>query len=318
MKVLIPQDITDAGKAYLSEHGYEFVVGSGYDEETMATEIVDCDALLLRTANVSRKVMESGKKLKVIGRHGVGVDNIDLEAATDLGIQVTNSPLSNGDAVAEHTVALILACGRHLTEMNGHVRSGDWEMRNRIKLMEASGKTLGLVGFGRIASGVAQKCALGLGMKVIAYSRSIAQGKVELPEYITAAGSMDEIFALSDYVSLHIPATEETKGSIDLSCFEKMKESAFLINTARGEVVNQGDLVEALSKGMIKGAALDVLAVEPPAEDDPILSLENVILTPHCGALTYSAFDNMGVHAAMGIHEVLSGGNVTWPVNRLA
>lgn len=315
MKVLIPQDITEAGKKYLAEAGLEYMVGTGYDEETMCREIADCDALLIRTAQVSEKVMEAGKNLKVIGRHGVGVDNLDLEAATKLGIQVTNSPLSNSDAVAEHTVALILACGHHLTEMNDHVRQGDWELRNRVKLMEASGKTLGLVGLGRIGQSVAKKCALGLDMKVKAYSRSIAT--MDLPDYLEPATSLDEIFSTSDYVSVHVPLTFQTNSSIDLSCFQKMKPTAFFINTARGEIVCEKDLVKALEDGLIAGAALDVLEKEPPQENHPLFGLPQVILSPHCGALTEQAFDNMGVHAAMGIVSVLRGEKPQWCVNTL-
>lgn len=316
MKVLIPQEITQAGKDYLEQAGLEYVVGSAYDEETMAREIVDCEALLIRTAKVSGTVMEAGKKLKVIGRHGVGVDNIDLAAATRLGIQVTNSPLSNADAVAEHTVALILACGRHLIEVNDSVRQGDWEIRNRMPFVEASGKTLGLVGLGRIGQSVAQKCALGLSMKVKAYSRSI--GTMDLPDYLEAAASMDEIFETSDYVSVHMPLNFQTNSSIDYACFRKMKPTAFFVNTARGEIVNESDLVQALEEGLIAGAALDVLEKEPPRADHPLFGLPQVILTPHSGALTGQSFDNMGVHAAMGIVSVLRGEEPLWPVNSLS
>lgn len=315
MKVLIPLDITQAGKDYLTSHGYDYKVGSSTEEEVVAKEIADCDALLIRTSKVTRHIMESAKNLKVIGRHGVGVDNIDLEAATELGIQVTNGPTSNADSVAEHTVALLLACGHHILQMNHYARHNQWEMRDAIKLNQASGKTLGLIGYGRIGQAVAQKCALGLSMNVIAYSPSIASKK--LPPYITAAASMEEVLEQADYVSLHLPATEKTKHSINQDAFARMKSTAYLLNTARGEVVHEGDLYTALSTGVIAGAGLDVLETEPPTPDHPLFSLDNLVLSPHYGALSHGAFDNMGLHAAQGIHEVLSGQTPTWPVNKL-
>lgn len=315
MKILIPQDITQAGKDYLQKQGYEVILGSSIAEDIVAKEIVDCEGLLIRTSKVTRHIIESGKKLKVIGRHGVGVDNIDLDAATELGIQVTNGPESNGDSVAEHTVALLLACGHHVVEMNQFARNGQWEMRDQIKSTQATGKTLGLVGFGRIAQAVAQKCALGLSMKVLAYTPSIATKK--LPDYITAASSLEELYASSDFLSIHIPSTPKTKESINKTVFTQMKNTAFLINTARGDIVHEGDLFTALQQGDISGAGLDVLAQEPPDLTSPLFTLPNVTITPHNAALSHGAFDAMGLHAAQGIHEVLSGQKPTWPVNQL-
>lgn len=315
MKILIPLDITQAGKDYLQQHGYEYKVGSSTDEDVVAKEIADCDALLIRTSKVTRRIMESAKNLKVIGRHGVGVDNIDLEAATELGIQVTNGPTSNSDSVAEHTVSLMLACGHNIVPMNQYARNGQWEMRDAIKLNQIAGKTLGLLGFGRIGQAVAQKCALGFSMNVLAYSPSI--GSKKLPDYITPASSMEEVLAQSDYISLHLPATEKTKHSMNKTVFQQMKNTAFLINTARGDIVHEGDLFEALSTGEIAGAGLDVLEIEPPSPNHPLFSLDNVIMSPHYAALSHTAFDTMGLHAAQGIHEVLSGQTPTWPVNQL-
>lgn len=315
MKVLIPLDITQAGKDYLTAHGYDYVVGSSTDEEVVAKEIADCDALLIRTSKVTRKIMKAAPNLKVIGRHGVGVDNIDLDAATDLGIQVTNGPTSNADSVAEHTVALLLACGHNIVQMNHYARNGQWEMRDAIKLNQASGKTLGLIGYGRIGQAVAKKCALGLDMKVLAYSPSIASK--QLPDYISPVTSLDSILQQSDYVSLHLPANEKTRHSIDKTAFATMKNTAYLLNTARGDIVHEEDLYQALTTGQLAGAGLDVLETEPPQGKHPLFSLDNVVLSPHYGALSQSAFDNMGLHAAQGIHEVLSGTAPTWPVNKL-
>lgn len=315
MKILIPQDIAEAGKEFLREKGYEFMVCPSADEETIINEVVDCDAILIRTAPITKKILEAGKKLKVVSRHGVGVDNIDVTTATKLGIQVTNGPTSNSESVAEHAVALLLGSAHHVREMDSYVRAGDWESRNRIRLTGLCGKTVGLVGLGRIGQYVAKKLSLGMGMKVIGYDAYIPDGAV--PEYVDKVDSLDELFKRSDFVSLHCPATSETKNSINMRCFKLMKPSAFLINTARGEIVDEKDLYKALISREIKGAALDVLACEPPKADNPLLKLDNVILTPHCGAHSYESFDNMAVHAAIGIDEVLSGKEVTWKVNKV-
>jgi len=315
MKVLIPQDITEAGKLYLLDKGYEIKMGSASDEETISKEVVDCDAILVRTAKITRKIMEAGKCLKVIARHGVGVDTIDVQAATDLAIQVTNGPLSNFESVAEHTVAFILGCGHNLIEMDKNVRNNNWEARDLIQLSEINGKVLGLIGLGKIGLSVAQKSALGLGMKVIGYSRHAK--KEDVPEYLELADTMESVFEKADFVSLHIPATNETRNSIDMKYFKLMKKSAFLINTARGEIINEKDLYKVLVNKTIKGAALDVLSSEPPEKDNPLLSLDNIIFSPHYGAHSKETFDRMGLHAAIGIDEVLCGKKPTWPVNQL-
>lgn len=315
MKVLIPQDVADAGKEFLKEQGHEVVLGSAYDEETMIREVEGCDAILIRTAPLSRKVMEASKNLKVIAKHGVGVDNIDVAAATELGIQVTNGAISNMNSVAEHTVVLLTAIAHHVVEMDAYVKAGDWGSRNRVRLTEMQYKTVGIIGLGRIGRSVAQKLALGLDMKIIAYDAYVSKDSV--PDYIEMKDSLEEIYKESDFVSLHCPATEETKGSVNMDCFKMMKETAFLINCARGEVVNEGDLYTALTTGEIRGAALDVMAEEPPSIDNKLMSLKNVILSPHCGAHSYESFDKMALHAAQGIDDVLSGKKPSWPVNKL-
>ena len=314
MKVLIAQDITPAGKEYLKERGYEVVLAGASDEETLCREAADCDAILVRTARISRRLMESCPKLKVVARHGVGVDAIDVEAATELGIQVTNGPLSNSESVAEHTVALILACAHHIVEMDGCVRGGEWEARNRVRLTELNGKTAGIVGLGRIGRSVAAKLALGMGMHVIGYDSYVKPET--LPDYIELVSGLPELLERSDFVTLHCPSTPETRGSINKECFARMKNTAFLINCARGDVVVEEDLAQALQEKQIAGAGLDVLETEPPAQGNPLFSMSSVILSPHCGAHSYEAFDKMGVHAAMGIDEVLSGKVISWPVNK--
>ncbi len=315
-KVLIPQDITDAGKEFLRGQGYEVVLGSAHDEQTIIREVADCDAILARTAPYTRAILEAGKKLKVIGRFGAGVDNIDVAAATELGIQVVNAPIANSNSVAEHTVALILACAKNIPTMDERARDGRWDDRNTLKSREVAGKTLALVGLGHIGRLVAKKAADGLDMNVIAYDAYLPADK--FPADITRETSLDNIFAHADFVSLHIPATPETKGMVNKSLLSKMRKSAYLINCARGEVVNEADLFTALSENWIAGAAVDVLAQEPPELSNPLLTLQNIIVTPHNAALTYEAMDLMGLHAAKGIVQVLSGEQPTWPVNKLS
>ncbi|MDK2800995.1 MAG: D-3-phosphoglycerate dehydrogenase / 2-oxoglutarate reductase [Clostridiales bacterium] len=312
-KVLIPQDITDAGKDFLREHGYEIKMGLGITVEQIAKDVEDCDAILARTAPFPAEVIEAGKKLKVIARHGVGVDNIDVKRATELGIWVTNAPESNANSVAEHTIGLIIACARNMVRCDKEFRNGNFEIRNQLKGFDLAGKTLAVVGTGRIGSMVAKKATLGLDMKVIGYDPYVTQDKV-IPE-IELVNDWEYIFKNADFISLHMPATSKTKGIVGAKEFEMMKSTAYLINAARGEVVDEAALIEALQQNKIAGAGLDVFEQEPPAKDNPLFALDNVILTPHNAALTYEAMDRMGLHAAMGIHDVLSGKKPKWPVN---
>lgn len=313
-KVLIPEDISDVGKDYLKERNYQIVMGSGNTEEAILKDVVDCDAILARTARFSRKVLEAGKRLKVISRYGAGTDNIDVDSATKLGIWVTNAPVANTNSVAEHAIALLLACAANLVHLDHLARSGDWGARNRIKCTEVVGKVLGIIGLGRIGRNVAKK-ADGLGMKIIGYDTCVS--KEVLDSKLEIVANPEEVFQKADFISLHIPVMPETRGSINASLFRRMKKGAYLINCARGEVVNENDLYMALRQGWFRGAGLDVLAVEPPQKHHPLLTLDNVIISPHNAALTDSAMDRMGIHAAMGIDEVLSGNKPTWPVNHL-
>lgn len=312
MKIYIPQDIDGAGKRYLTERGYELKIGSSADEEIMVEEIGDCDGIIMRTARLSSRVMEAAPRLKVIAKHGVGTDNIDVEAASRLGIRVTNGPLSNSESVAEHTVAFILALAHQLFPLDGCVRRGDWGARNSIHLTDLRGKTVGLVGFGRIGAAVARRLAFGFDMKILTFG---TRHGADLPVYVKLASSMENLLAQSDFVSLHCPSTPETKGMVDRQFLEHMKESAFLINTARGDIVKEQDLYEALVSGTIAGAALDVLAEEPVRPGNPLCGLPGLILTPHCAAHTDESFANMSLHAAIGVDEVLGKRSVTWPVN---
>lgn len=311
-KVLIPQDIAAEGKNYLLQRGYGIKMGSGITVDAIKRDAADCDAILARTAPFPAEVLEAAPRLKVIGRHGVGVDNIDVTAADRLGIWVTNAPLSNSNTVAEIALGLIIALGRQLTYCERELRKGHFEIRNKIRGMDLEGKTLGIVGLGKIGRLVAAKARLGLGMKILAYDPYVAGDAA--PEGVEMTASWQEIFARPDFVTLHLPYAG--KKIVGMAEFSLMKPSAYFINVARGELLNEEDLVEALNAKKIAGAALDVFAQEPPQSDNPLLAMENVIVSPHNAALTAECAIRMAEHAAIGIDEVLSGKTPSWPVNR--
>jgi D-3-phosphoglycerate dehydrogenase len=314
--VLIPQDIVEEGKKYLTDRGYTIKMGSGVTVERIIADVADCDAILARTAPFPKEVMEAGKKLKVIARHGVGCDNIDVKTATERGIYVTFTPEANANSVAEYTIGMIIALARYFLPGDKATRSGNWELRNKFPAIDLAGKTLGLVGAGRVGTMVAKKAFFGLEMNVLVYDPYIKEIKGVPEAKITQ--DREAIFRESDFVSLHVPATPETKGLIGKKYFEMMKPGAFLVNAARGEIVNEKEMYEILKAGRIAGAALDVYDPEPPLADNPLYGLENVILSPHNAALTREAMARMAVGAAMGIDDVLSGRTPAWPFNKPA
>lgn len=252
-------------------------------------------------------VMENAPALKVISMHGVGTDHIDLEAASRLGIVIANCPGTNDQAVADLTIGLIIAVARNIPSVDNELRAGTW---GRQKGSELWKKTLGMIGFGRIGSAVAKR-AIGFDMRVLVYDPYVE------PEYVIEIGAsvapLEDILAESDYLSLHAALTAETKNMIGSIQFERMKPSAFLINTARGGLVDEDALHDALINGKIAGAAMDVF-VEEPLRSGPLLELKNVVLTPHIGAHTVEAIDRMGVMAARNVVRTLLGGQ---PISRV-
>lgn len=311
-RVLIPSDISEAGKRFLREQGYEIKMGRALDESTIIEDAMGCDAILARNEPITRKIIENLPHVKVISKHGVGLDKIDLDAALEHNIWVTNGPLSNTVAVAEHTVMLMLACAKKLVKFDLAIRSGDYDIRNTCKGMDVEGKTIGLIGCGKIGSMVAKKCVYGFGMKAIGYDPYVPK-TARLPE-ITYLETMDEVFRQADFVSLHVPATTDNNGFVNQKLLSLMKPTAYLLNAARGSIVNEADLYEALKNNVIAGAGIDVYAKEPPDVQNPLFTLPNITVTPHNASLTYETTDRMGLHAAQGIHEVLSGKKPSWPV----
>jgi D-3-phosphoglycerate dehydrogenase len=285
MKVVVADPIHEAGIELLQRERINVVVATEAEREELMEEIADADALLVRSrTKVTREVIEKARRLKVIGRAGVGVDNIDLEAATERGILVVNAPEASTITVAEHTMGLILALARRIPFADASLKSGRWEKKKFLGC-ELRGKTLGIIGLGRIGTQVALK-AKAFGMRIIAYDPYISEdyGR-ELGIQVT---SFDRVIAEADFITLHVPLTEKTRGIIGEREIEKMKQGVYIINCARGGVVKEEALVKGLKSGKVAGAALDVFEVEPPI-GRPVLEAENVVVTPHLGASTEEA-----------------------------
>ncbi len=307
MRVAIPEDITDAGKIYLKEKGYDLMIGNGNtSQESLKQILVDADALLARTAVYTADTLGPATRLKVIGRHGTGIDNLPVDYCKKNNIIIFITPYANAISVAEHTLGLIIASLHSITYSHTGVIKGEWGFRNNLGCVDLTGRTLGVIGMGRIGSLVAQKAIAGFEMKVIGYDAFIPANK--FPEGVESVSSIEDVLKIADIISLHVPSTPQTKNLINQNTLSLMKPSAYLINCARGDLVVEEDLYQALKEGKIKGAAVDVLLKEPPDKNNPLFSLKNFIVTPHSAALTKESMDRMGLHAAMGIHAVLSGG----------
>lgn len=313
MKVLIPEDINELGKQYLIDRGYKVVLGSGSDVETIQKEIIDADAVIARTAFYPREVIEKGNNLKIIARYGVGVDNIDVKAAENMGVYVTIGLGENVKSVAEHTMALILSCAKNIVLCDTEIKKGNWNIRNTNHGSEISGKTLGLIGVGAIGREIGKMAKYGFNMNVIGYDAYVK--KEDFPEYITTVDSIEEIYSRSDYISLHIPLTEDTKNMFNREVFKKMKNTSYLINCSRGGIVNEDELYEALINKDIAGAALDVFENEPVDLDNKLLELNNFIASPHYAGMTKEATDGLSLSAAIAIDDVLNNRKPKYSIN---
>jgi D-3-phosphoglycerate dehydrogenase len=306
-RVLIREPIAEAGEALLRER---FDVDVDHDSD-LAERIAAYDGIVIRSATrLTAELIGRAERLKVIGRAGVGVDNVDVEAATRRGIVVANAPESTVVSAAEHTIGLLVALARNIPQAHAALTQGRWE-RSAWAGVELAGKTLGVLGFGRIGQQVARR-ALGLGMRVIAYDPFVSDERYrELGAERTAAP--DEVYAAADFITLHLPLTEETRGSIDRDAIARMRDGVRLVNAARGELLDEDALVEALRSGKVGGAALDVFEEEPYV--GPLLGLPNVVVTPHLAASTAEAQDRAGVIVAEQVAAALEGGVVTNAIN---
>jgi D-3-phosphoglycerate dehydrogenase len=310
-RILVSDPIAQDGIAALQRHGAEVDVKTGLSPEQLKSLVADYDALIVRSeTKVTREVIEAAPRLQVIGRAGIGVDNIDLEAATERGVVVVNAPTGNIISAAEHAIALMLALARHIPDANASLRSGRWE-RSRFLGLEVRAKTLGIIGLGQVGSEVARR-AKGLEMNVIAFDPFVPEERARVLGVDLV--SLDALLTRSDFISIHTTLTDATKSLIGEKELRRMKPAARVINTARGGIVNEAALERALREGWIAGAALDVFASEPVSEH-PLLHLPNVVVTPHLGASTAEAQERVAVDVAEQVLAVLNGEPARYAVN---
>lgn len=299
-------------KIMLEEAGHEVIMnqtGKPLAEDELAAALEDAEGLIVGVDKVSAAVIAKAPKLKVIAKHGVGLDNVDVQAATRQGIVVTNAPGSNSDAVADMTFALLLAVTRGIPHADQGVRSLGWP---RLKGPEIWRKTIGIIGLGRIGKGVALR-AQGFRMKILAYDPYADVAWAEREGVILT--DLDTLLSKSDFVTVNAPLTETTRNLISRAQLKLMKKTAYLINTARGELVDEAALLEALKEGWIAGAGLDAFVREPLGES-PLTALDNVVLTPHLGAYSLEAGENMSRMAAEAVCAILAGRTSEYVVNK--
>jgi D-3-phosphoglycerate dehydrogenase len=305
MKVLVSDQLSLEGLKILKEVK-EFQVDEKLNlkPEELKSIIKDYDALIVRSATkVTKEVIDAGVNLKVIGRAGVGLDNVDLQAATQKGIIVMNTPAGNTISTAEHTVSMILSLSRNIPQANASTKAGEWK-RSKFMGVELYNKTLGIVGFGKIGSEVAKR-ALSFGMKVIAYDPFLSK---EVAENIgVEVVDLKELFSGADYITVHTPLTDETRHMISTEEIALMKKGVRLVNCARGGIIDEEALVAAVKEGKVAGAAIDVFEKEPPLADNQLLKLDNIILTPHLGASTEEAQVNVAIEVAEVVRDALLG-----------
>ena len=314
-KILLVEHIHPAGESLLVQAG-QLVFPEPQNAEGIRSVIPDCDALVVRNTRITRAILEAAPCLRVIGRHGVGYDTVDIAAASDLGIPVVYTPAANTESVAEIAVGFIIMLGRRIALANAAMRSGGlisdtvtlsvMSQRRGLASFDLWGKTLGIVGVGRIGSSVARKMTAAFNMRVLGYdpyldAAALAEKGVEKVE------RLEDMLPCCDFVTLHCPGGAETRCMIDAARLACMKPGAYLINTARGTIVDEAALVAALQSGHLGGAAIDVYDPEPPSPANPLLHMDNVIATPHYCAMTEESLHNMAVAVAQGVCDVLAG-----------
>jgi D-3-phosphoglycerate dehydrogenase len=310
VKILIAEKISSSAVKQLQEPGW-IVLTPDQLEGKLTSELGSADALIVRSAlKVDAALLSHAKKLRVVGRAGVGVDNVDLDAATRQGIAVMNTPGANAVAVAEQTLGMMLALARHLCRADALMHAGKWEKKS-LQGTELRGKTLGIVGLGRVGMEVARR-ARAFRMEIVAHDPFVSVAVAK--EQGIRLASLDDLYAAADYITLHVGLTPQTAGMINDASIKKMKKGVRLVNCARGELVNEPDLAAALKEGHVGSAALDVFN-EEPLKNSPLLTAENVILTPHIGGSTSEAQEAVGVQIAQQVREYLKHGVIQNAVN---
>jgi D-3-phosphoglycerate dehydrogenase len=310
MKVVVAEKISSSAIDLLREPRWTIVTPDQV-EGKLAAQLQSADALIVRSAvQVDADLLEHARKLRVIGRAGVGVDNIDLDAATRKGIAVMNTPGANAIAVAEHALALMLAMARHISRANELMHAGKWEKKS-LQGTELRGKTLGIVGLGRIGMEVARR-ARAFGMEIVAHDPFVSTAVAK--EQGIRLAKLEEVYAAADYLTLHVGLTPQTAGMINADSVKRMKRGVRLVNCARGELVDEAALAQAVKQGLVAGAALDVFTDEP-LKNSPLTAVENIILTPHIAGSTNEAQEAVGYQIAMQVKEYLKHGVIQNAVN---
>ncbi len=306
-KVLLPQPIEEKALEILRANGIDVVNAPDTDISTILPLMKDVHAVVLRTGlRVTGELLAGADRLLTVSRTGGGVDNVDLKSATERGVLVTSSVGVNTASVVEHCFALMLSLFKQLNFLDTELRKGNFRIRYKNIPSDIQEKCLGLIGFGRIGSMFAHLCRSCFNMRIIAYDPYLAENvRDELGEWVKFT-DVESLLEEADVISVHVPLTESTKDLLNMSCFKRMKSDAFVINASRGGVVNENDLAEALRKGIIKGAGLDVFQQEPPSSDNPLLEMDNVILTPHSAALTKECVIKMAVSAVDRVLDVFN------------
>ena len=311
-KVLITETISAAGIDQLAAAGHTVEVQLELSPAELTAAVSDCEALIVRSqTQVTAEVLDAASELKIVARAGVGVDNVDMEAATRLGVVVANAPQSNSLSAAEHTMGLLLAQARNIPQAHGDLTAGNWN-RGQFQGVELSGKTLGIVGFGRIGQLVAERAA-SFHMNIVTYDPYIPEDLCK--RLRVEQVSLEQLFSQADFVTLHVAKTAETANLVNAELLAQAKPQLRLINVSRGGVINEADLAAAIESGQIAGAALDVFETEPPAADSPLLALPQVVVTPHLGANTAEAQDKAGQSVASQVVQMLDGQLPRYAVN---
>ncbi len=313
-KVLVADPVSERGVAELQEGGLvDVTVKTGLKEDALLEIIGEFDGLVVRSqTKVNAKVIEAAKKLKVVGRAGVGVDNVDVDAATKRGIVVMNTPAGNTISTAEHAFSLMMSISRNIPQADASMKSGKWD-RKSFEGVELYEKTLAILGMGRIGTEIARR-AIAFGMRVHAYDPYLSASRARAMQ-VELVERLEDILPFADYITMHMPLTEETKNMLNAERLAKTKKGVRIINCARGGLVNEQALADALKSKHVAAAALDVFEVEPPPADSPLRGLPNIVLTPHLGASTVEAQENVGIEVAQQIRAMLLSGEVRNAVN---
>ena len=313
-KKVVVTELIDAHGLELLKRETEVVYLPQLPERTLAEEIREAHAVAVRVAKIGRDLLEQANNLLVIAKHGVGYDNIDVEAATQRRILVVNTPEANAESVAEHNLGLMLSLAKKICTSDRVLRQNRLGKREDYIGVELKDKKLGVIGLGKIGSELAHKCKIAFNMDIIAYDPYVPKEKADQLGY-TKVEKLDEVLRESDYVVICVPLTKETANLIGVRELALMKTDAFLVNSSRGGIVDEVALYDCLMKGKIAGAALDVFSQEPPPADHPLLGLDNFIATPHVGGMTAEAMRRMAITVAEEILRVLRGERPKYPVN---